>query len=280
MPTQKEKKVSEKSTKLELWTAYNEVVAQISGEEIAVQSDDSVNDAIKKLSETKININGQFDQITKTLLSDLSDLYKTSEQIRQNKEDLIKFFENQKKDLQNQMEEVKKKWTFEEKRLQDDFQQKKNDQETKRQREEEEHKYNLSISRKKENDQYQIEKERQDRILKEREKEIATMEKQVAEMPTLIAVKIKEAEENLTKDLSAKYQLQIKELAVSRENEAKIAEIKIANLETIIKNQAEEISGLKSELLKVNAMIKEMAVSAIEAKKPAILSSKSSNENQ
>jgi len=280
MPTQKEKKVSEKSTKLELWTAYNEVVAQISGEEIAVQSDDSVNDAIKKLSETKININGQFDQITKTLLSDLSDLYKTSEQIRQNKEDLIKFFENQKKDLQNQMEEVKKKWTFEEKRLQDDFQQKKNDQETKRQREEEEHKYNLSISRKKENDQYQIEKERQDRILKEREKEIATMEKQVAEMPTLIAVKIKEAEENLTKDLSAKYQLQIKELAVSRENEAKIAEIKIANLETIIKNQAEEISGLKSELSKVNAMMKEMAVSAIEAKKPAILSSKSSNENQ
>jgi len=280
MPTQKEKKVSEKSTKLELWTAYNEVVAQISGEEIAVQSDDSVNDAIKKLSETKININGQFDQITKTLLSDLSDLYKTSEQIRQNKEDLIKFFENQKKDLQNHMEEVKKKWTFEEKRLQDDFQQKKNDQETKRQREEEEHKYNLSISRKKENDQYQIEKERQDRILKEREKEIATMEKQVAEMPTLIAVKIKEAEENLTKDLSAKYQLQIKELAVSRENEAKIAEIKIANLETIIKNQAEEISGLKSELSKVNAMMKEMAVSAIEAKKPAILSSKSSNENQ
>jgi len=280
MPTQKEKKVSEKSTKLELWTAYNEVVAQISGEEIAVQSDDSVNDAIKKLSETKININGQFDQITKTLLSDLSDLYKTSEQIRQNKEDLIKFFENQKKDLQNQMEEVKKKWTFEEKRLQDDSQQKKNDQETKRQREEEEHKYNLSISRKKENDQYQIEKERQDRILKEREKEIATMEKQVAEMPTLIAVKIKEAEENLTKDLSAKYQLQIKELAVSRENEAKIAEIKIANLETIIKNQAEEISGLKSELSKVNAMMKEMAVSAIEAKKPAILSSKSSNENQ
>jgi len=280
MPTQKEKKVSEKSTKLELWEAYNEAIAQISGEEIAVQSDDSVNDAIKKLSETKININGQFDQITKTLLSDLSDLYKTSEQIRQNKEDLIKFFENQKKDLQNQMEEVKKKWTFEEKRLQDDFQQKKNDQETKRQREEEEHKYNLSISRKKENDQYQIEKERQDRILKEREKEIATMEKQVAEMPTLIAVKIKEAEENLTKDLSAKYQLQIKELAVSRENEAKIAEIKIANLETIIKNQAEEISGLKSELSKVNAMMKEMAVSAIEAKKPAILSSKSSNENQ
>jgi len=280
MPTQKEKKVSEKSTKLELWEAYNEAIAQISGEEIAVQSDDSVNDAIKKLSETKMNINGQFDQITKTLLSDLSDLYKTSEQIRQNKEDLIKFFENQKKDLQNQMEEVKKKWTFEEKRLQDDFQQKKNDQETKRQREEEEHKYNLSISRKKENDQYQIEKERQDRILKEREKEIATMEKQVAEMPTLIAVKIKEAEENLTKDLSAKYQLQIKELAVSRENEAKIAEIKIANLETIIKNQAEEISGLKSELSKVNAMMKEMAVSAIEAKKPAILSSKSYNENQ
>jgi hypothetical protein len=69
MPAQKEKKVSEKSTKQELWAAYNEAVDQVFGEEMDIQSDDSVNDVIKKLSETKIHINSQFDELTKSLLT-------------------------------------------------------------------------------------------------------------------------------------------------------------------------------------------------------------------
>ena len=286
MPTQKEKKVSEKSTKLELWTAYNEVVAQISDEKMTVQSDDSVNDVIKKLSETKINLSSQFDEITKSLLGDLGELYKTSEQIRQNKEDLVKYFENQKRDLQHQMEEVKNKWIIEEKKLENEFKEKKVDLEIQRQRQEEEYGYNLGTLRKKEHDEYLADKIAREKAIAEKEtaisdrkKEIAEMEKQIAEMPALIDRKVKEAEENLAKDLASKYQTQIKELSVNKEHNTKIAEIKIANMETIIKNQAEEISGLKSELSKVNAMIKEMAVSAIEAKKPAIMSAKHSDEN-
>lgn len=285
MPAQKEKKVSEKSTKLELWEAYNEVAAQISNEEMTVQSDDSVNDVIKKLSETKININSQFDELTKSLLGDLGELYKTSEQIRQNKEELVKHFENQKRDLQYQMEEVKSKWVIEEEKLEDKFRQKKADQEIKHQRQEEEYKYNLGILRKKEHDEYLADKTarekamaEQESLISDRKREIAETEKQIAEMPALIERKVKEAEENLAKDLASKYQTQIKELSINKEHNAKIAEIKIANLETTIKNQAEEISGLKSELSKINAMMKEMAVSAIEAKKPAILSTKSQDD--
>ncbi|MCX6810621.1 MAG: hypothetical protein NTY30_02720 [Candidatus Berkelbacteria bacterium] len=287
MPVQKEKKVSEKSTKQELWTAYNEAVGQVSNEDMAIQSDDSVNDVIKKLSETKIHINSQFDELTKSLLGDLGELYKTSEQIRQNKEGLIKHFENQKKDLQYQMEEVKNKWAIEEKKLDDEFKQKKVDQENGHQRQEEEYKYNLDIIRKKEYDEYLTEKTargkaiaEQEEMIANRKKEIAEMEKQIAEMPALIERKVKEAEEKLSEDLTSKYQNQIKELSINKEHNAKISEIKIANLETTIKNQTEEISGLKLELSKVSAMMKEMAVSAIEAKKPTIMSSKSVNENQ
>jgi len=287
MPTQKEKNVSEKSTKLELWTAYNEAVALISDEKMDLKSDGSVNDVIKNLSETKININSQFDQLTKSLLGDLGELYKTSEQIRQNKEDMVKHFENQKKELQHQMEEVKNRWLDEEKKFENEFKQKKIDLEIKHQRDEEEYKYNFSIARKKEHDEYLVDKiarenaiAEQETKITDRKKEIAEMEKQISEMPTLIERKVKEAEENLTKDLAGKYQTQIKELSINKEHSAKIAEIKIANLEATIKNQIEEISGLKLELSKVNSMIKEMAVSAIEAKKPTIVSSKSSNENQ
>lgn len=287
MPPAKEKQLSEKSTKIELWTAYNEAVAQISGEETTIQSDDSVNDAIKKLSETKININSQFDEISKSLLGDLGELYKTSEQIRQNKEDLVKHFENQKKELQQQMEEVSANWRIKEKKFEDEFEQKKIDREIEHQRGEDEYKYNLGIARRKEQDEYLADKAVREKTVADeeaaivkRKKEIAEMEKQIAEMPILIEKKIKEAEDNLAKDLSAKYQTQIKELSISKEHTTKIAEIKIANLEATIKSQTEEISGLKSELAKVSAMMKEMAVSAIEAKKPTILSTKSSDENQ
>lgn len=286
MPPAKEKQISEKSTKIELWTAYNEAIAQISGEDMAIQSDDSVNDVIKKLSETKIHINSKFDELTKSLLGDLGELYKTSEQIRQNKEDLIKHFENQKKELQYQMEDVKSKWEAEEKKLDDEFKQKKADQEIKHQRYEEEYKYNLGIVRKKEHDEYLADKiarektiAEQESMISDRKKEIAKMEKQIAETPALIEKKVSEAEENLAKDLASKYQSQIKELSINKEHGAKIAEIKIVNLETIIKNQIEEIAGLKSELSKVSAMMKEMAVSAIEAKKPTVMSSKSSDGN-
>ncbi len=286
MPTSKEKKVNEKSTKLELWQAYNEVANKISSDEMVVRSDDSVNDVIKNLSETKININSQFDQLTKSLLGDLGELYKTSEQIRQNKEDLIKHFENQKKELQFQMEEVKTSWTIEEKKLDDEFKQKNIDLATNNQRQEEEYNYNLNILRKKEHDGYLTEKiarekaiAAEEKVIADRKKEISEMEKQIADMPTLIEKKVKDSEEILAKNLTDKYQNQIKELSVDKEHNAKIAEIKIANLELTIKNQSVEISSLKSELSKVNAMMKEMAVSAIEAKKPTILSSKSSDIN-
>lgn len=287
MPPVKDKQISEKSTKIELWEAYNQAVTQISGEEATIQSDDSVNDVIKKLSETKIHINSQFDELTKSLLGDLGELYKASEQIRQNKEGLIKHFENQKNDLQYQMEEVKNKWLGEEKRFENELKQKKVDLEIKHQRDEEEYKYGLCIVRKKEHDDYLADKTARENLIAEQEttisdrkQEIAEMEKQIAEMPALIEKKVKEAEENLAKDLASKYQSQIKELSINKEHNAKIAEIKITNLETIIKNQSEEISSLKSELSKVNSMMKEMAVSAIEAKKPTVLSSKSSDGNQ
>jgi len=124
----------------------------------------------------------------------------------------------------------------------------------------------LKIARQKEKDEYQSEKIKLDKMLTERKNEIAEMKKQVAETPNLVSKKVQEAEENLAKELLAKYQLQPKELSVNNENEAKIAEIKIANLETTIKNQTQEIVSLKTELSKVNSMLKEMAVSLLNQK--------------
>jgi len=282
MPTAKEKKISEKSTKQELWSAYNEVVAQIGGEKIEVAEDDTVNEMIRKLSETKIKINSEFDELTKALLSDLSDLYKTSESIRQNKLELLDRFDKQKKLLSSEIEEVRNRWRTEEIKLGNDFKQRTNDLDTEHKRREEEYIYNLKITRQKETDDYNAMKERrekaiteQENIISERKKEITEMEKQIADMPALIESKIKSAEEVLTKELTAKYQIQIKDVATDKEHQAKISEIKIGNLESTLKSQNDEIAALKSQLQKANEMIKDMATTAIESKKPLILNSKS-----
>lgn len=281
MPTTKEKKISEKSTKQELWSAYNEVVAQISEEKIEIAEDDTVNEMIRKLSETKIKINSEFDELTKALLSDLSDLYKTSESIRQNKLELLDRFEKQKKLLSSEIEEVRNKWHTEGIKLENIFKQKTNDLETEHQRKEEEYNYHLKITRQKETDDYNEIKERREKAIAEKEnaiderkKEIAEMEKQIAEMPALIENKIKSAEEILTKELTAKYQTQIKDISTSKEHEARISEIKTNNLASTLKSQYDEINALKSQLSKSNDMIKDMATTAIESKKPIILNTK------
>jgi len=282
MPTAKEKKISEKSTKQELWTAYNEVVTQIGGEKIEIVEDDSVNEMISKLSETKIKINSEFDELTKALLSDLSNLYKTSENIRQNKFELLDRFEKQKKLLSQEIEEVKKRWQAEEKKLDDDFKQRKTDLEIEHQRKEEEYLYRLKITRQKETDDYDTIKEQREKVITEQEnvitertKEIAEMEKQIAEMPELIEGKVKSAEEILAKELTVKYQAQIKDISTSKEHQDKIAEIKINNLELTLKSQNEEIGNLKTQLSKTNEMIKDMATTAIESKKPMMFNTKS-----
>jgi len=287
MPTAKEKKISEKSTKQELWGAYNEIVAQIGGEKIEIAEDDSVNEMIRKLSETKIKINSEFDELTKALLADLSDLYKTSESIRQNKLELLDRFEKQKKLLSQEIEEVRNRWRAEEIKLEINSKQRTNDLGIEHQRKEEEYQYHLKITQQKETDEYNAMKEQrekataeQENAISERKKEIAEMEKQITEMPALIESKIKTAEEILAKELTVKYQSQIKDIASDKGHEARISEIKIGNLESTLKTQSEEIGNLKSQLQKANEMIKDMATTAIESKKPVILNTKSQDSEK
>ncbi len=285
MATTKDKKISEKSTKQELWSAYNELVAQTGAEEIVIKEDSSVNDVIKQLSETKININNQFDALTKSLMSDLALLYKTAEQIRQNKEAMIKQFEDQKDNLANTIAAVRTKWNQEEKSLEEEYKAKKDATETAFRREEEEYKYNQLQVRKKEQDEYNEDKRlRQKAIADEeatlsiRKKEIAEMEKQIAEFPSLIEQKVKATEAFITQDLGNKYQSQIKDLSTAKDHAQKIADINISNLDKTIKSQAEEIMSLKAQLVKTNDLLKEMAISALDAKKPIALSNKSNTE--
>lgn len=274
MPTKKtDGKINEKSTKQELWQAYNEVVSAITTETPIIVEDKTVNDTVKSLSETKLNINSEFDTLSKKLLADFDELYKVKEQIRKGKDQMIENFEKQRIALANEIAEVRSKWTEEAAKLEENFKMNALEIEKQRKREGEEYKYNLELDRRKEKDAYEKQKMERENIikikedeLKARTDEIAEMEKTITVMPKKIEEEVKNACASLEKELTSKYQSEIKELKVTKDHEAKISEIKIANLESIIKSQTEEIIKLGKQVSSSNDLVKEMAVTAIESK--------------
>jgi len=273
MPKKAESKVSEKSTKQELWSAYNEVVARVSGEVSEAIADKTVNVAMKNLSEAKLRINTELDELLRKLLTDFNDLENVQEQIAKSKKALLENFDRQKTEISAEIDRAKMQWTEEEARLIEEMKSRVLEEDKKRARETEEFNYNLAQSRKKEQDQFEIRKIEREKILSEkenriaaREDEIKEMEKQIKEFSAKLEAEVKSAKEILQKDLTARYESELKEIKMQKEHEAKYAEIKLSNLENMTKSQAEEIDNLKKQLYSNNLILKDMAVTAIEAK--------------
>lgn len=273
VPRKIESKVSEKSTKVELWQAYNEAVAGISGEDAPVIDDKLISSATKNLSEVKIKISSELDDLQRKLSSDFNDLGDISDRIRKDKKSMLENFENQRKILNDEISRVRASWIEEQKLSEETSKMRSIEIDKLRNRENEEYNYNLSLSRKKENDLWKAEKEERERILKseeakilERKEEISVMEKELAKMPVIIEKEVETACASLEKDLNQKYGSRIKELEILKEHEMKMAEIKIANLDSLAKSQTEEIEDLKKQLHSNNLILKDMAVISIEAK--------------
>ena len=92
-PLQKSKRtISEKSTKHELWNAYDELLAQTAKEPVTVdlkQKEFSVPDAFKQLSDLKLKISQQLDSTGEQLLQDLNNLMETRNLIIKEKRNLV-----------------------------------------------------------------------------------------------------------------------------------------------------------------------------------------------
>lgn len=166
--------------------------------------------------------------------------------------------------LQSEMENTRKIWK-----------QEKQDREIERQREEETYQYNLSLSRKRIEDEFADkklawEKElagKKEQMEKEKQ-ELEMLRKQVAEFDSQIQTAVKQAEDSLRSDLTAEFEAEKKLREQETKSEKEILGLKIEGLSAEVKRQSEEITVLKRSLDQAQSQVKDIAVKVIEGGTP------------
>lgn len=264
MPQEKSggKTVSEKSTKGEIWEAYNAILSGISGQprlELLSEKQES-NKITKTLEDLRIKFNSDLSSISEDVSIELVKFAQIAEELNKKKVLAIKEIEDKKEALAEEIIKAKKIW------LEEEAEKKKA-----RLREDEDYNYNLSQKRRKEEDEYKTAKalekaeivERKAKLT-EREVEIKQMEKDLAEKPKIVEEAIKNAVDTTAKEITAKYSIEIKELNLTHEHEKKISALKIEELAKKAAEQKLIIDKIDKELAIANREAKEIAVSVIE----------------
>lgn len=264
MPQEKTggKTVSEKSTKGEIWEAYNSMLSGISGQatlEFSGEKQESSKIA-KTIDDLRVKFNSDLSLVSESIGDELAKFARFAEELDKKKTLAVKEIESKKETLEEEIEKAKKVWS------EDETEKKKT-----RLREEEDFSYNLAQKRRKEEDEYRAAKalekaeiaERKAKLT-ERETEIKQMEKDLAEGPTIIEEAVNNAVLDITKELTAKYSAEIKELNLMHEHEKKISALKIEELTKKSAEQKVIIDKIEKELSIANREAKEIAVSVIE----------------
>lgn len=276
MPVKKSDKVTEKSTKVELWEAYNSLLEEATQETLTFsvpKNENKLPDSLKKLSELKISLSQTIDKLSEQMMAGIEEENIFKQEFAKQKQTIIELLNTKKEALEKEIEKVRIEQAT--KKVEFDSEQ---DEQVKRlkierQQEEEEYRYNLKIKRRNEVDEYEQKRKKREEDLAKKEQDFAAksadydhLRQEVENFPNLIATKVREAEVAIAKDLNQKHDQEIKSLILAKDNELKISEIKNINLEEKIKNQASEIIDLKKQVVELTKQLKDMATSAIESR--------------
>ncbi len=268
------KKVSEKSTKQELWQAYDELMAGMNTLPIefsAPKKEEGKENFIKNITDLKLSIGDNLDRIANDLLKSLNAAETFRLNLEKEKAQISENISFKKQALETEIARIQQDNIDEENNYQKSQELIQKEKEIERKREQDEYVYNLSIKRRKETDDYQAQKtleiaklqEREEAVLL-REKEITQLEKTVADMPKTLEDSIAQAKSEVTKELTAKFTAEISAMKIESGHQKDIRDLKEKNLESIIKSQEAEIAALKKQFADANSQLKEMAVTVIE----------------
>lgn len=256
-----------------------------------------------KAAEFKAAISASISDLIEKLSAEaekLSDLKRAIEVEKQKLEDtfqiklkadtllkLIKLHAQEETEFNEKMTTQKIEWEETQKKHNEEAKQQEEDEKKKRTREEEEYEYNLKQQRKhqdEEDEDKRHQKEKvwlekiaeRERLLAEREKQIKATEdelddlrKKVSDYPQQLDQASKKAYAEGQKDAVKQATVEKNLLQEQNAGERSVAKLKIEMLEKTIKNQSEEIALLKSRFDETSRQLKEIAVSAVNAGKPA-----------
>ncbi|EKD57044.1 MAG: hypothetical protein ACD_58C00015G0001 [uncultured bacterium] len=240
---------------------------------ISKEIEGGIQNALRNLAELKLKLGQNLDQISSKLLEDIQNSRDFQLTIAKDRQEIADKFNNERellvresKKLQQSFEEVKKSLQL---KL-EDFNREEN---VKQQRQKEEYSYNLSLERRNETDEWQRQQGKQTELLKKREevialkeKEITVREKEIGDFSGVLEKAVNKAQEELRLELATKHQQDLERLKISKDNELRIAELNITNLESIIKSQNLELESLNKQLIEATRQLKEIAVSVINAR--------------
>lgn len=268
------KKVSDRSTKQEIWQAYDELVQGMDDlpiEFTPAKKEDGKESFVKNITELKLTISDNLDKIANDLIKSLNDAEVFRLNLEHDRSQIATDIRTKKDALELEIARVKKEHFEQEQDSLKSQAQVLLEKEIERQREEDEYAYELATRRRQENETHEAQKmaevtklkERED-TLSGREKEISEMEKVILEIPTTIEEATLKAKNELGKELSAKFTAEIASLKIEAEHQKNINELKTKNFEALIKTQEQEIDSLQKQFIDSNLQLKEMAVAVIE----------------
>ena len=258
-------KVTEKSTKGEIWAAYQALMSEATGKPVAIAEDASgLQKMATVLGEVKSSLGTAFDETLEKLAA-LPQAYTEAEQdLARRRASALEAIEQDKKQLEAIIASVRTAW-----------EQEKADTELARQREADEYTYNLTRKRRDETEAYEQKTKAREAALatreaavKEHEDTLKTLTAEVEAFPAKLEAAVKTAETATATSLKTDYETTVKELKQTAAHEASIATLKLQTAEATAAAHAKQITDLQRQLDAAQSQLKDMAVTVIEANKP------------
>ena len=252
------KKISPTSTKADLWEAYQDLLKQSTSAtttpSVPTESLRSSTGALTTAIDTIIKLNAGLDDVV-TMLEGQRQKQANNEQEAR----------TQLQQFHDELKRAKQELDYELKRTQKEKL--------------DELEAELRTKRREYDDMTEGEKralEQRKDSLKQQEDEFASLRKQVDAFPKQLEQAVKAAVDDarVEEQANAKVARDLSEKQV--EGERAISKLRIETLEKTVKEQAEEVRSLKSQLERATTQVKDIAVSVIESKRPLAASPQSS----
>ena len=258
-------KVSEKSTKTDIWAAYTQLLAAFEGKSAQTGGSFSELDALADaLRTTQTELIAKFEQAA-TKLSALPEAYaEANAELGKRKAAVIESLEQDKKQLEAAITAARINW-----------EQEKANHDMSLAREADEYSYNLAQTRRKEEDAYMEKAKVREAALTAREATLAEKEATIKDMttevnafPAKLEAAVKTAREEYGAALKAEYEIMLKDVRQTAEHEKNILSLKLESLENTLSAQTKQLADTQRQLDAAQAQLKDMAVTVIQASKP------------
>ncbi|HLB32395.1 MAG TPA: hypothetical protein VJL27_02470 [Patescibacteria group bacterium] len=266
------KKVTEKNTKQDIWAAYNELIGQIEDKPIQPGRAKVREELLGKLEEQRKEIVRAVELIGGKAAESLTDLVSVRDEVAVEKKQMLASYAEQKQKIEDEIKTIRHFWEHEqqEKNVKDNEEARQ--KELARRKEEDEYRFMTERGRREELDkldreiaQKRLDIDKEKAEVAARKSEIVEMGKKIDAFPVQIDKAVKEAQAQLSSELSKSHNHQIKETELLFQGKENLLNSEISNLKSLSDSRAQEIESQKKQLSDANNRLKEMAVSAIGA---------------